>query len=75
MMRITVKVKPNSSKQDIKLEGNVYTISLTSPPIEGRANNELIKVLSDYFNVPRSKISIVSGYRSRIKIVDIEEEV
>jgi len=73
-MRITVKVKPNSERQSIKVENDIYTINLNSPPIEGKANKELIEVLSDYFNVPKSKIEIVSGHKGRVKIIDINLE-
>lgn len=74
-MKITVRVKPNSVKQDIKVENNVYIVSLNSPPLEGRANEELIEVLADYFNTSKSKIKVVSGHKSRMKIVEIEMEV
>lgn len=74
-MKITVRVKPNSPKQDVKLENNIYTISLISPPIDGKANKELVEVLSEYFNIPKSRVSIVSGHKSKIKIVNIEGEV
>jgi hypothetical protein len=73
-MRITVKVKPNSSKQEIRLKGNIYNVNLLSPPVEGKANRELIELLSDYFNIPKSEVSIISGHKSRTKIVNIERE-
>lgn len=73
-MKITVKVKPNSKKQEIKVEDEIYTAYLNSPPIEGKANEELIEALADYFNVSRSKIKIISGHKSKIKIVDIKME-
>ncbi|MGC8972493.1 MAG: DUF167 domain-containing protein [bacterium] len=73
-MRITVKVKPNSERQGVKIENNIYTVNLNSPPIEGKANKELIEVLSDYFDIPKSKIEIVSGHKGRVKIIDIKVE-
>lgn len=73
-MRITVKVKPNSERQSVKVENDIYTINLNSPPLEGRANKELIEVLSDYFNIPKSKIEIINGHKGRVKIIDIKTE-
>jgi len=73
-MRITVRVKPSSKKQGVKVEDDVYTVTLNSPPLEGKANRELIEVLADYFNVPESRIDIVSGHKGRVKIVDIKVE-
>ena len=46
---------------------------LNSPPIDGRANEELISLISDYFDVPKSKIIFKSGLKSRQKIVEICE--
>ncbi len=73
-MKITVKVKPNSSKQEIRLKDNIYNVNLLSPPVEGKANRELIELLSDYFNIQKSEVSIISGHKNRIKIVNIERE-
>lgn len=74
-MRITVKVKPNSPKQEIKIENGTYIVKLTSPPLDGRANRELIEILSEYFNIPKSHISLISGHKGRVKILDIKTEV
>lgn len=42
-------------------------------PFENRANQELIEIISEYFNVPKTKISIVLGLRSREKILEIKQ--
>ncbi len=73
-MKLTVRVKPNSKKQDIRIEEGIYIISLNSPPLDGKANEELIEALADYFNVSKSKIKIISGHKGKIKIVDIKME-
>lgn len=67
-MRITVKVKTNSKKQEIVQEDNHYKVFLKSQPIEGKANEELIKLLSRHF---KKKVRIVSGLRGKEKIVEI----
>jgi uncharacterized protein YggU (UPF0235/DUF167 family) len=48
-----------------------YIISVKEPPIRGLANLSIIAVLSEYFKVPARNIKIVSGYRSRNKIIEI----
>ncbi|MCX7796129.1 MAG: DUF167 domain-containing protein [bacterium] len=73
-MRITVRVKPNSVKQNIKVGNNEYRVSLNSPPLEGKANEELIEILADYFNTSKSKVKIISGHKSKIKVVEIKME-
>ncbi len=71
-MQKKVKVKPNSRvPKIIEEEDGSLTIHLKSPPVDGKANEELIKVLADKFDVPKSYITIKSGLSSRQKIVEI----
>lgn len=74
-MQKTIKVKPNSKQQTIKQEADgSLTISLKSPPIDGKANEELIKLLAKKFNVPKSRIAIKLGLSSRQKVVEIDSD-
>jgi len=52
---------------------NKITIGLTSKPENGKANLELIKKVAKHFNVSSSQVRIVSGFKSRRKIVEITE--
>ena len=74
-MQKKVKVKPNSKQQKIEeqLDGSL-TIYLKSPPVDGKANEELIKVLAEKFDVPKYYIRIKSGLSSRQKLVEIDIE-
>jgi len=50
------QVKPNSKQQSIKEEADdSFTVHLKSPPVDGKANEELIKVLAERFELPKSK--------------------
>jgi len=63
-----VKLVPNSSFSKIVDYTDDYVrIKISSPPIENKANKELISFCSDLFDVNKSKISIVSGEKSKIK--------
>jgi uncharacterized protein (TIGR00251 family) len=74
-MKINVTAKPASKKAYIKKVGNnEYIISVKEPPIKGLANLSIIAALSDYFKVPARNIRIVSGYRSRSKIIEIYDK-
>ncbi|MGB6296862.1 MAG: DUF167 domain-containing protein [Rivularia sp. (in: cyanobacteria)] len=74
-MQITVKVKPNSKEQKIIEENDgSLTIRLKSPPVDGKANEELIKVLSKKYSVPKSYIRIKSGASSRQKLIEIDTD-
>lgn len=74
-MKKQVKVKPNSKQQKIEeAPDGSLTINLKSPPVDGKANEELIKLLAEKFDVPKSKISIKSGLSSKNKLVEIDTD-
>ncbi len=70
-MRIYVRVKPSSGKQQlIKESGDTYIAYLKSPPEDNKANAELVKLVHDYFKAD-AKIKI--GLKSKNKILEIKE--
>jgi uncharacterized protein (TIGR00251 family) len=73
MIQKTVKVKPNSKQNKItEQEDGSLIINLKSPPIDGKANQELIKLLAKKFNVPKSQVRIKLGLTSRQKLIEID---
>jgi len=73
-MQKRVKVKPNSQQQKIEeLEDGSLNIHLKSPPVDNKANEELIKLLAKKFDVPKSSIRIKSGVTSRQKLITIDK--
>ncbi len=74
-MQKKVKVKPNSKHQSIEeqIDGSL-TVNLKSPPVDGKANEELIKLLAERFDVPKANIRIKSGLSSRQKIIEINTD-
>ncbi len=71
-MKINIKVVTRASKNEVIKEGDVYKVKVTCPPVDGEANERIIKLLSKEFNVPKSTVKIVSGQKSRNKVVEIE---
>lgn len=72
-MQKQVKVKPNSKIQKIVEEADgSLTVYLKSPPVDGKANEELIKLLSKKFDILKSSIRIKSGLYSRQKLIEID---
>jgi hypothetical protein len=70
---ILVKVIPGSSKSELSdIIDGVLKIKLNSPPIEGKANSECIKILSKFLNIPKSSIEIINGAKSKNKSVLIK---
>ncbi len=73
-MRIYLRVSPRSSKNEIiKVSEGEYKVKLTAPPVDGQANEALIKLLAKFFGVSRGAIKIVGGKTAKIKMVDIEK--
>ncbi|MEI6288580.1 MAG: DUF167 domain-containing protein [bacterium] len=72
MRRLLIDVKPNSSKINIeKITEQVYKVKLTAQAIEGKANEQLIKVLAEYFGVSKSQVEIKNGKNAKTKLVII----
>ena len=72
-MKIKLKVIPNAKKVEIKKEKEYLKVKLKSKPEGGKANKELIGILSKYFRIPKSKIRIIAGLKSRNKVVELKE--
>ena len=71
-VRFAVRVQPRSSRLGIVgLHGTSLKICVHAPPVDGAANEEVIKVLANALEVPRRDIRIVSGEGSRNKVVEV----
>jgi len=74
-MQKKVKVKPNSKQQKIEeLEDGSLIVHLKSPPVDGKANAELIKLLAEKYQVKQCDVIIKSGLSSRQKIIEITSQ-
>lgn len=70
---ITVRVTPRTARNEIHeiLDDGTVKIRLTAPPVEGKANKELIKFLAAVLEVPPSTIEIIAGKTGHDKLVSI----
>jgi len=67
-----VFVKPRSSKTRVTAAVNgAFEVALAAPPVDGAANDELIRALAEYFDIPKRRVTIVSGRSSRRKSVKL----
>ena len=70
---IEVKVEPRSSRAEIRgVMGSVLKVKLTSAPVDGAANRQLIEILSKEFGITKRLITIVKGETSKNKVIKIE---
>ena len=71
-LSLKIKVEPRSSKSGIVGPyGDALKVKLTSPPVEGKANKELIEVLAKGFRIAKKDIEITSGQSSKNKVVKL----
>lgn len=72
-MKVRIKVRPNSKEQSIREEPDgSLTVRLKSPPVDGKANDELIRAIAEKFGVPKSRVRILTGFSSKTKLVEID---
>jgi uncharacterized protein YggU (UPF0235/DUF167 family) len=75
-VRLTVTVKPGSKQPGISISGDAVVLRVRERAVEGAANEACLRALAEVFGVPRSRIELVHGARSREKrfaIAGIEE--
>lgn len=70
---LTVRVQPRAARTEVKelMSDGSIRVRLKAPPTEGRANTELVALLSRLFKIPASSVKIVAGLTSRQKRVAI----
>ncbi|HEV3038360.1 MAG TPA: DUF167 domain-containing protein [Candidatus Angelobacter sp.] len=68
----SIKVQPRAKKNAITgTVGDALKVSLTAPPVDGKANQAVIEFFAGIFKLPRSSITIASGETSRVKTIRI----
>jgi uncharacterized protein (TIGR00251 family) len=73
MARLTVKVHPRAKRSAVAGRlGDAWKLSLAAPPVDGKANDECVRFLAEFAGVPRSRVRILTGLTSRVKVVEIE---
>ncbi len=70
---LAVRVTPRAARNEIAgvLDDGTVKVRLTAPPVEGKANEALVKFLADVLDVAPSKIEIVAGETGRDKLVTV----
>lgn len=71
MKTITIRVALKSSRARVTEEGGVIKVHVTRPPEDGKANEQVVELLADYFKVKKYQVAIVQGLTSRTKTVQI----
>lgn len=68
----TVKIHPRAKKNAVTgIIGDVLKVSLTAPPVDGKANDACIEFFAKLLKVPRSSVTIAAGQASRNKVIRV----
>jgi hypothetical protein len=70
---LAVRVTPRASRNEIVeiLSDGTVKVHITAPPVEGKANEVLIKFLAEVLDVPASRIDVVAGATGRDKLISV----
>jgi len=70
---LTLHVQPGAKRTEVAgTHGAALKIRLAAPPVDGKANTELVRFLAEAFGVPLRQVTLVRGESSREKVVRIE---
>ncbi len=77
-MQVSVRVKPGSRKgplveEGTSADGDMLTVFVQQRAVDGQSNAAVIELLAKHFDVPKSRIEIVRGHTSRLKVVHIAD--
>ena len=73
LIRLKVRVTPNARKNAVvSWTADEIRLKIKAPAVEGKANAALIEYLSELTDLPRSKIEVKAGEKSRIKLIEID---
>jgi uncharacterized protein (TIGR00251 family) len=71
-VRLRLRIQPRASREEIAgVTGGAIRVRLTAPPVDGAANEALVRFLAARLRVPRSAVELVSGRAGRTKLVAI----
>ena len=74
MPRFYIKAKPKASlNKVVKINDNHFEVYTTTAAEKGKANEAIIKLLAEFLNVSPSQFEIVSGFKSRQKIIKLSD--
>lgn len=73
VITLRIKVRPNARSSSLeKGADGVWVAKLKSPPVDGKANRELIELVADHFHCRKGAVAIKTGAAGRMKVLEVE---
>lgn len=74
-VRISVQIQPNAKKTEvIGVLDDALKLKLQAQPVEGKANEALVRYLADVLSVPKSAVTITHGQTSKRKLIEVKSD-
>ena len=71
-MTLTLHIQPGARKTEFAgLHGDALKIRLAAPPVDGKANDALVKFIAETLGLPKSAVNLKSGHTSRRKVLEV----
>ncbi|MES2306222.1 MAG: DUF167 domain-containing protein [Gemmatimonadota bacterium] len=71
-VRLTVHAQPGAARSEIAgVHGDAIKVRLAAPPVDGKANEALLRFLAELFGIPLRQVTLVRGMASRTKVIDL----
>ena len=73
-MRLALRVQPGAKRSTLlaRLESGEWKVAVAAPPLEGRANEAVVELVSELLGVKRRQVTVARGASSRSKLVEVE---
>ena len=72
-MKIFVSVKTNAKEDAVQsVNGSHYSVRIKVSPVQGKANEALLRLMADFLDIPVSRLRIVSGFSSKQKVLEVK---
>lgn len=73
IIKTQIKIKPNAKKTKVFIDDEKkLNVVVDEAPVDGKANERLVEILSDFFLIPKKNIHLISGETSKLKTVQLE---
>lgn len=70
---LTLHIQPGAKKTEFAgLHGDALKIRLAAPPVDGKANEALVKFVAETLKLPKSAVNLKSGQTSRRKVLEVQ---